>query len=102
MAVDQSTEWAGPWGLAAGPDHRRRAALEDPETSCLLLSVGPEEKRLRRMRGPESRQREREIEHACVNSFRMAFCCGIQTWKLRTGRNNKPNVRDESNRIRRA
>jgi hypothetical protein len=79
MALDQSTEWAGPWGLVAAPDHRRRAALEDLEN--LLLSVESEEKYLRRMRGPESRQREREIEHACVNSFRVAYCCGIQTWK---------------------
>src|SRR5687768_13595094 len=85
MASDQQTEWAGRWALVVAPERRPRVAREDLETSYLLLSVVSEEKWLRRMRGPESRQGESGIAHACVGSFRMAYCCGIQTWKLRTG-----------------
>src|SRR6185503_4589171 len=98
MAWDQSTESAGRLDLAVVPDRRPLVASGDPETNCLLLIVAPEERLLRRMRAPVYRQGECGIANACVSSFRIAYCCGLQAnLELQTGRNNKPNGRGESN-----
>src|SRR6185503_11951818 len=84
MVSAQSTAWAGQSDLVVPPDRRLPVALEDLETSCLLLNVGSEERRLRRMRGRESRQRECGIEHAC-KAPSDSLLLWITDLKLRTG-----------------